>query len=279
MLAKKFEDRWVTYPGIIQPKLDGIRCLAFNGQLQSRDEHLWQPNILGHIEYQLKNLPKDIVFDGELYVHGWSLQKINSACSVVRVTPAPLTYLVGYHIYDFFSPEEPGLLAHVRQNLLNHYFKKWDKEQPGKIKKIERVKTKLVANQRDVLRYHKEFVSEGYEGAIFRDFSAPYGTEQTCTNKENRWNVLLKVKNWEDAWFKVIDLTEGKGKHLGRLGAFVCEAFNGKSFNVGTGFTDEQRRYWYSNTAPETIHVRYERLSDEGIPLKPTFLEAPLLVD
>ena len=37
------------------------------------------------------------------------------------------------------------------------------------------------------------------------------------------------------------DLYKGKGKHTGRMGALVCRLRSGKTFKVGTGFSDAER--------------------------------------
>lgn len=56
-----------------------------------------------------------------------------------------------------------------------------------------------------------------------------------------RSDTLLKVKTFFDAEAKVIGYEPGKGKHAGRVGSLKCEMESGKTFNCGTGLTDDQR--------------------------------------
>ena len=67
---------WST--AYIQPKLDGMRCLAHikaNGQvtLVSRDGKVIQN--MDHIIRELSTIKQDIILDGELYAHGLSFQE------------------------------------------------------------------------------------------------------------------------------------------------------------------------------------------------------------
>jgi DNA ligase-1 len=92
---------------------------------------------------------------------------------------------------------------------------------------------------------------------------------------------LLKVKTFHDAEGRVIEHLPGRGRHAGRLGAVVVVLPNGQTFSVGTGFTDSQRQ----NPPPagSIITVRYQELTDRGVPRFPSFVrvrsdtEAPVL--
>jgi DNA ligase 1 len=85
-----------------------------------------------------------------------------------------------------------------------------------------------------------------------------------------RSQTLLKVKTFFDAEALVIDYTDGKGKHKGRLGALVVQLPDGTEFNIGTGFSDAQRE-----TPPvigSMVTFRYQELTDGGVPRFPSFL-------
>ncbi len=85
-----------------------------------------------------------------------------------------------------------------------------------------------------------------------------------------RSSTLLKVKSFLDAEARVLAHVPGKGRHKGRLGALLVELADGTRFNVGTGFSDEERR------APppvgSVITYRYQELSDGGVPRFPSYL-------
>jgi len=269
MLAHKYNDhiKKVKFPCYVQPKLNGVRALYRGGTFQSRDEVCWATPTLLHIHYALRRFPPQLILDGELYTHGWSLQKINGAASVNRVEPRPDTIMVEYHIFDCLNTEQPDLSFAARHLFLQEAFKDVHHTSPAKL-----VKTLLCKSKRGLESAFGKFVSEGYEGLMYRDADAPYGLSRNCGNKENRWPCLLKRKDWLDEWFNVIDYELGNGKFEGMVGALVCETPEGLRFNVGGGLSDLQRKQ-FLELPPKQIHVKYEMLSEAGIPLKPTFLE------
>lgn len=85
------------------------------------------------------------------------------------------------------------------------------------------------------------------------------GFEGLVLRQGNTW---YKCKDLVTYDVKVLRLLEGKGKHEGRLGAFVTERGN-----VGIGFSDSQReQYWtYSkNLVGMTIEVSCMQLTPDG---------------
>lgn len=115
----------------------------------------------------------------------------------------------------------------------------------------------------DHLREHLAHVeSLGGEGLMMRQPASRYEVGRSST--------LLKIKRFFDAEAKVLGHVAGEGKHKGKLGSLLVENADGKTFNVGTGFTDEQRR------APPplgaVITFRYQELSESGNPRFPSFV-------
>jgi DNA ligase-1 len=102
----------------------------------------------------------------------------------------------------------------------------------------------------------------GGEGLMLRQPKSRYQVGRSTT--------LLKVKSFFDAEAKVIGHVPGEGKHKGRLGALEVEMPNGTRFNVGTGFSDAERK------APppigSIITYRYQELSNAGVPRFPSFI-------
>ncbi|MFO0555016.1 MAG: DNA ligase [Polyangiaceae bacterium] len=85
-----------------------------------------------------------------------------------------------------------------------------------------------------------------------------------------RSSTLLKVKNFHDAEARVIGHEPGAGRHKGRLGALVVELADGTRFNVGTGFSDQERERPPGIGA--LITFRYQELSDGGVPRFPSYV-------
>lgn len=91
--------------------------------------------------------------------------------------------------------------------------------------------------------YLKKALALGYEGLVLR--------------QGNDW---LKVKSVESHDVVIIDLIEGKGRNVGRLGAFVTD-----KGNVGTGLNDADReKYWDRKYIGETIEVECMSLTPNG---------------
>ena len=106
MLAKSYEDEkhkidWNNC--YIQPKLDGMRCLAFidkksnTVKLLSRDGKIIEN--MSHIEKELlEYFPnQDIILDGELYCHGIGFQ---GNMRLIKKYRAGETEKIQYNIYD-----------------------------------------------------------------------------------------------------------------------------------------------------------------------------------
>ena len=85
-----------------------------------------------------------------------------------------------------------------------------------------------------------------------------------------RSSTLVKAKLLLELDAQVVEQLTGQGRHRGRMGALLVQLANGLRFNVGTGFTDAQRE-----TPPavgSVISVRYQELTDRGVPRFPSFL-------
>ena len=105
MLAQTWAPHRATFPCYVQPKLNGVRAVSGcdesnRRRFQSRDELPWNYEVLGHLSDSMAHLPKDLVLDGELYVHGWPLQKINAAVTPVRHAPTVDTPSVLFMVFD-----------------------------------------------------------------------------------------------------------------------------------------------------------------------------------
>lgn len=269
MLAKRYKDqkKKVKYPCLLQPKLNGVRALYAMGRFQSRDQHLWNKGILEHLEHTLQRLSDRYILDGELYVHGLSLQKINGAIGVKRVEKGKLTHTIQYHVYDFVDREEPYKPANKRLDQLP-----WMLGELLRLDKIKAVETVRAYREADAERWFKFWKDKGYEGMMYRDWKAPYGFEVDCGNKENRWVCLLKRKDWLDDWFVVDDAELGTGKFSEVVGSLKMTMPGGQTFSAGSGLSDAERTR-YLTELPTRVHIKYEMLSDNGTPLKPTIIE------
>lgn len=273
MLARTYGPRFDRWPCYVQPKLNGVRALYQAGSFQSRDEKLWKPNVLRHLTDQL--LPhfgtETPILDGELYVHGWRLQRINGAIAVNRNAPREDTDKVEFHVFDIVQPHK-------------NFGERWTNwllsiKDLADMPNVKLVPTGMVSNKEELDRVFHHYTSLGYEGVMLRP-NGPYEYGETPhgTTKRSEW--LWKYKCWEDGEFRCINVTQGEGKADIGIGALVLEHPelsedwpDAPTFNVGTGFTDEERiEYMKNPPICKMVKVRYLCLSADGIPLNPSFL-------
>lgn len=277
LLAHVYEPHRVTYPAYVQPKLNGIRALYQNGHFQSRDELPFPNGLLEHLARPLVNtFSPEVILDGELYVHGWPLQRINAAVTPVRQQPTEDTKLVEYHVFDVVDFERS---FEERQRQIIVKSESW----PG-----FPVFTTIADSEQTANYHYSQFVKAGFEGMMYRLGDCPYtrpkqpvglgnrpGKTQLgfLSDKNNRCWHLLKRKSWCDDEFLISDTVEGEGKLRGTLGALKCLLPNGLHFHVGSGLTDQERQhYWHCSPIGRQVKVKYLVLSEAGVPLNPTIL-------
>jgi DNA ligase-1 len=263
MLAHKWEDHKhkVSYPITVQPKLDGVRCVAYWKRnelvLQSRGG---DPYNITHVKDVLKTcLPVGVVLDGELYSHGTSLQTINS---LVRRPRYPDTNVIAYCVYDVVCPNQ-NMVWWDRRNWLDHFLSKANIS-PYVVWGVPSVSA---VSESDVYNIYKTVVEAGYEGVILREHSGEYKFGY-------RSQQLLKLKEWQDHEFEIIGWTVGKGK-FANVPIYRCKTVDGKEFDVTPKGSDAERRQLLVE-APMSIgkllKVQYFQLTDDGVPQFPVGL-------
>lgn len=106
--------------------------------------------------------------------------------------------------------------------------------------------------------YLKMVVDQGQEGVMVNLNNGYYETKRTTS--------LLKVKEFHSAELECIGIEEGTGKYKGKLGRINVK-FKDNICGVGSGFTDEQREYYWNNQneiVGEIIEVQFfEESKDE----------------
>lgn len=269
-LASPYEERYVKYPCIVQPKLNGIRAVWRNDAFYTRKNERWFDATVKHIADKLKScISHDIWLDGEFYRHGWTLQNINSAIGVIRQTPIESTKYVTYVVYDM-----PGnILTYAqRRQIICQLFPLYNFKSADDIHvNIASIPSFICNNKNEADTYYRQFRDAGFEGLMYRVGNCPYNNP---ARKDNRSKWLLKRKDTMDEEFDVVGALEGnvEGRYEGTLGALVCKTRDGKTFNVGSGFSDDERNNYWS-VQPSRIKVEFEMYSPDGIPLKPVYIE------
>lgn len=263
MLAFKAKPSKLSFPGFVQPKFNGVRALYLpkHRNLQSRDEHFWDPVVLPHLLSELTDL--GFATDGELYKHGMSLQQIYSRVAVNRIVPHDKVTEISYYIFDIIS-QHPMWQRVDALEMLRKMFETR--------KHLVIAPTYLVHTEAEIDYYYQQWRAQGYEGLMFRTYDAPYGMEHNCGNKENRWWYLQKKKEMQDLEATITGVYEGEDGFIGLLGGFNCVTDEGVEFNVGGGLTLDERNYFWLNQRVcigARIRINFEMFSDGRVPLKP----------
>jgi DNA ligase-1 len=284
----------IKFPAYVQPKLDGVRCLIYYNSVgefvfQSRQNTIYEP--FEHIVPELKILftsfldglqqseqpeqlkdpklveqLKDLVIDGELYIHGAAFEKITS---IVRRSKTKHTEAstIKYHIYDCFysgggNVDKNNIGYGKRYEALKKAFTKHN------FTNIVLVETKVANDMGEIEAFHTHYtkLKEPYEGIMIRNKDSPY-------KQQGRSKDLLKYKKFHDDEFVVIGHHEGTGAHKGTP-IFECESNSkvGKTFSVTMQGSIEGRRGMLENVKSyygKMLTVKYQEISADGAPRFP----------
>lgn len=245
MLAKSYhkDGKHITFPAYWQPKLDGIRCLAYyndnNIVLESRQGKIFKS--LPHINAAVDKIlaKKDVVLDGELYIHGEEFQTLTSA--IKRDTPTKASGKIQYHVYDMISDKPFEERFDILWKLI---------PQPKKRHKkpvVDLVWTQIVHCVTHVATIHTEQTLRGFEGIMLRN-------KQCCGYQiDRRSSHLQKYKEFVDEEFVIVGAEENKGKLEGTC-TFICKTQSGKHFGVMPKGTQTERENMYQDWQANVIN-------------------------
>jgi ATP-dependent DNA ligase len=252
MLANKYKDKkhTVTFPCFVQPKLDGFRMLK-----EGDGNKAWTRGGKPHVAECVKHLMWDtgtLMIDGELMLPDMPvLQETARAAKKFYPDVSPT---LRYYVYDVVEPTLPFSQRYAR---LQAAVRKAPKN-------VVLVETLEVQNEEELFEAHAKFTSEGFEGTIVR-------TDGTGYEVGHRSDTLLKLKDFQDDEFKIVDVTEGKGAYVGKA-IFVCETRKGVQFNAAFKGSMEERARLYKTRKQHIgkwLTVRYQVLQESGKPQFP----------
>jgi DNA ligase-1 len=267
----------LKYPVYTSEKIDGIRCLIKDGVAYSRTltpirNKFIQAN-LG--QNRFNGLDGEIVIDSPTNANCMSL----TSSGVMSVEGYPLfTYYV-FDVWDRavkFSEVQNAILGKIGYRSIF----------------IQPLEQRLCKDQFDVLAHEKEAVYSGYEGLIIRDPNGPYKFGRS-TLKEG---YLLKLKrffqeeavvigyeplrhNGNNPKLDALGYTKRSSCYGGKvdlpmLGAVVV-AGKGSEFNIGTGFTDKERKALWKNRESligKIVSYKFFSIGAKGRPRHPIFV-------
>jgi hypothetical protein len=296
MLCSAFEQKLVdkiVFPAIVQKKEDGMRFNAivkfddeFYGSVEFRSRSGKEIILLGSLEEEFIDLAdhKDTVFDGELLVYDTVETDLNGKIcdrqtgngtlnKAVKGTIskeeadrvfATLWDVIPYEDFISGKCDQPYSYRFERLKYLIYELSSF------KLKKIELVETFEVHSLEQTQRIFQNYLDDGDEGIILKDPNSLW------ENKRSKGQIKFKAEL--DCDLKVVSIQEGTGKYESMLGALVCESDDGIiKVNVGSGFTDEQRKTITSDVIGKIVAVKYnariKNVSGDESLFLPVFLE------
>lgn len=254
MLAHPYKESKAVFPCHVQPKLDGVRCLAYwaDGDivLQSRGG---DPYDVEHVKEALRPvLPPGAVLDGELYIHGMPLQNIVSLVKRPQEGSAALQYWV----YDTVAIHDRFEGRWWRAEQIARGFL-------GDV--VHLVLTQICSDPAALAVFEHHCLSAGYEGVIVR---ASQNFGYVCGKRT--WG-LMKLKRWQDAEFEIVGWKFGEGKYEG-VPVLRCVTEAGVEFDCNPPGDMAERNAL--GTDPDALvgqqlTVRYFTLTNAGVPQFP----------
>jgi DNA ligase-1 len=239
---------------LIEVKLDGVRVLTIvrrDGRVDMFSRNGKELVNFPHIVEQLSRVVKthgtdkniDVVLDGEIMSSSFQdLMKQVHRKDNIEAGDAVLNLFDVIPLEDF----EKGVWdkdQSARSDMVYYWHKTYKDMLPNvSVVGHELVDLDTAEGQQRYKEINAKAIAGGYEGIMLKDPEAPYECKRSVA-----W---LKLKPFIEVSLEVVDVEEGTGKNIGRLGAVVCEGVDdGKAIrvNVGSGFTDSDRNsFWDS---------------------------------
>lgn len=276
LLAGKIENLDnLRFPLVASPKIDGIRCLIIDGMARSRKLKPI-PNI--YICQQLRNKGLNGL-DGELLIEGKPFNEISSA--VMSEDGRPDFQFIAF---DCFNDPDLPYAMRLQQAMVI--------VEKANISNVDVIESKILGTVAELSTYEGVCLSRGYEGVMTRSVDGRYKYGRSTSNEQ----ILLKLKRFEDSEAVIIGAIEEqyngnaamvdelghtkRSSHKanlhgkGCLGAFRVRRADGLEFNVGSGFTAEQRKlYWegIDMLVGKTIVYKHQPSGSKDAPRFPIF--------
>jgi DNA ligase-1 len=256
MLAQKYPG-WQG-PCFVQPKIDGMRCIANIDGLWTRLNN--RIVSVPHIDEALReffSVYPEIILDGELYNHDLS-DDFNTIMSLTKKTKPTMqdleksARLIEYWIFDMFDPNDSKLIFEDR----------WESIQAARFDEpiVETLTSKIETEEELDLNF-VELLEHGYEGQMIR-FNRPYD------QKRSSW--LLKRKEYIDEEFELIDIEEGQGNWSGYAKIAKCNMPDGRVFGAGISGTQEfNLQLLKEKDRYKSVTIKYFQLTPDGVPRFP----------
>lgn len=212
----------IKFPCIGQPKINGVRGTISlddnnNVQVLSKEGLTYE---LSHVRQWFEENKEvfdyegqSLIFDGEFYIYGESLQVISSAVKKTNLNTSRVIFIC----FDIILPKvsNKDRIGIIKTQLVPAT---QDLSAPvGIIKSVKILNDVHAQNKTD------EYIEDGYEGMILRDFDGLY-------QPGKRPMTMVKLKRCISEEFKIVNvIPQDKDP---QLGLFTCITKDGQEFQV-----------------------------------------------
>lgn len=249
MLADKYFEKQQKVKNkefIITQKLDGCRFVLVKdeyGQVKYFTRQGQEIEGLIEFENDVKLIPNNTVIDGELLLNKEGLRSKDLYRETMKESRK--------------KGEKHGLVLNAFDILTFTEFKQGISKTPCKVRK-EQLNNLLILNgftniievpiryigkeENMIIKLLDEAIANDEEGVMVNLSNSPYECKRTSN--------ILKVKKFQDADLKVLNIAEGTGKNKGKLGAITVQfEHEGNLYqcDCGSGFNDEERELYWNN--------------------------------
>lgn len=262
MLAHKYDPKCIKqWPVYVEPKLDGMRCIArvTSDSVQFLSRNGKPITSIPHLESELLSYfptTQVLYIDGELTAG----DNFNISISALRKADKQAQN-ARFHIFDvLYEADFLGLSKTVLEDRLTRI------PEFSQASALKNVSASVVFHHEAVLEAYEKVFSQGGEGVIVKDPQGIY--------EPKRSHAWMKIKDCNDVDLKVVGYFEGQGKYEGKLGGIIVD-HNGVEVRVGSGFSDSDRKMLWSGPEAmidQTVEIVYHEVTPDGSLRHPRFV-------
>lgn len=298
----------LKFPLLLSPKIDGIRCLKLNNHIVSRTlknipNHYIRKTLLSY------NLPDGL--DGELVTYSKEtglINEFNKVSSDIMSQDGEPHFC--YHVFDLISADLSIPFAVRYYSLLQWWSQLPVTEYSTVTSHVKVVFHSECKSREDVEREEIFWLAKGQEGVMLRSPEGRY----KCGRSTLREGILLKLKRFTDSEATIIGMTElmhndndettnalgltERSSHKenqrrgNTMGSLIVQDLSHPEwtskqrkaeglvgFEIGSGFTEKQRQYFWHNrellvsgTMNNVLKYKFQSHGSIDAPRIPVFL-------
>lgn len=228
----------VRYPVRVEPKLDGLRCIAIkrNGKVTFFTRNGTELDSMPKIKEVLEAAKFDnIVLDGEGMAADW-----NESASVMMSKTQKDDSNLYYNVFDAmpladWEAQECPLPYSERTKIVHEVVLACVDFTQNATPRVRQVQHIMAQNEDELKAYFKRCMDDGYEGVMLKTLNTPY--------KFKRSDNILKLKPCVTYEGVIVGHYEGRRgtKREGQFGGFEVVLPNGVVTRLGGGYNDAMR--------------------------------------